>query len=81
MRQIVRNPRLKGLKVVVKSNGKVYKYRRINGRLARLPNLPENHPDFLSAWVAAEAQSAPRAPRSAPGTLGALWEVIAGSEA
>lgn len=46
--------RLKGIKVVTKPNGKRYIYRRVRGQFVSLPDLPENHPDFLRAYVDAE---------------------------
>lgn len=45
--------RLKGIKRV-KSKGKVYTYRVVRGKRVRLPDLPENHPDFLRAYLDAE---------------------------
>ncbi|MFW2541498.1 tyrosine-type recombinase/integrase [Primorskyibacter sp. 2E107] len=45
--------RLEGIKVVRKPGGKVYKYRRIRGQLVPLPDLPENHPDFMRAYIEA----------------------------
>lgn len=53
MRRCIRG--LKGIKVVTKPGGKQYKYRRVGSQLVALPNLPENHPEFLAAYVAAEA--------------------------
>lgn len=50
MRRIVR---LKGIKVINKPDGRRYVYRRVKGRLIPLPNLPENHPEFLAAYQAA----------------------------
>jgi integrase len=46
--------RLKGIKVIRKPNGKRYVYRRVNGKLVSLPDLPETHPDFLRAYADAE---------------------------
>ncbi|MCT4608807.1 MAG: tyrosine-type recombinase/integrase [Pelagimonas sp.] len=54
-----RGVRLKGIKVVTKPDGRIYKYRRVKGKFVRLPNLPENHPDFLRAWIEA-GEIAPR---------------------
>lgn len=66
--------RLTGIKVITKQNGKRYLYRRIGTTLHPLPDLPENHPDFLAAYAAAGA--APQRPRTraAPGTIAALIE-------
>lgn len=66
-----RGVRLRGVKVVVKPDGRRYIYRRVGGRLVPLPNLPENDPRFLAAYVAAEAQAAPKAGKFASGTIGA----------
>lgn len=64
--------RLKGIKVIVKANGRRYVYRRVNGQLVPLPNLPENHPAFLTAYAAAgEARTKTRAQA---GTIAALCE-------
>ena len=47
--------RLKGLKRVVdRKTGRVYLYRRVRGKHVALPDLPENHPEFLAAYLAAE---------------------------
>lgn len=54
-----RGVRLKGIKIIRKPDGRIYKYRRVRGKLVPLPNLPENHPDFLRAWIEAE-EIAPR---------------------
>lgn len=62
--------RLMGIKVVRKPNGKRYVYRRVNGNLVPLPDLPENHPDFLEAYVAAGKAKPKR--RAADGTLSLL---------
>jgi integrase len=45
--------RLVGIKVVNKPNGKRYIYRRVRGKFIQLPNLPENHPEFLRAYLEA----------------------------
>lgn len=45
--------RLKGIKAV-RVRGKLYLYRRTPNGLVPLPNLPENHPDFIAAYQAAE---------------------------
>lgn len=63
MRRSIRTgPRLKGIKVVNKPNGKRFIYRRVGVNLVRLPDLPENHPDFLAAYIS--AGSADPKPRS-----------------
>ncbi len=36
-----------------KAKGRVYLYRVVRGKFVRLPDLPENHPDFLSAYLEA----------------------------
>lgn len=74
MRRIVR---LKGIKVVNKADGRRYIYRRVGSQLIPLPNLPENHPDFLTAYQAAELVS-PKS-RHARRSIGALIEVFIGS--
>lgn len=56
---MTRGVRLKGIKVVTKPDGRIYKYRRVRGKLVPLPNLPENNPDFLRAYIEAE-EVAPR---------------------
>ncbi|MGV6840607.1 MAG: tyrosine-type recombinase/integrase [Planktomarina sp.] len=67
-----RGVRLKGIKVVTKPNGKRFVYRRVKGGLVPLPDLPENDPKFLAAYVAAgEAQPKPKS-RHAAGSIGAL---------
>ena len=45
-----RGIRLKGIKIVRKPNGKLFKYRRVGRALAPLPNLPEDDPAFLAAY-------------------------------
>lgn len=69
MRQGVR---LKGIKRVRKPNGKTFVYRRVHGALISLPNLPENHPEFLAAYVAAGEASPKLKSRHASGSIGAL---------
>lgn len=70
MRRGIRNR--PGIKIVVKNRGKPnekrYVYHRATG--ARLPDLPENHPDFLAA-LAALANTKP-ASRAAAGSLAKL---------
>ena len=71
---------LKGLRRV-RQDGKLYIYHRASG--TRLPDLAENHPDFIAAYQA--AQDSPR-PTDAPGkartgTLAALWQAYKHSAA
>ena len=68
---------LKGIKVVTKPGGRQYKYRRVGGQLVPLPDLPENHPDFLAAYVA--AGSVKPKPRFQTGTISALCATYLGS--
>lgn len=75
MRRRVRG--LTGIKVVTKAGGRQYKYRRVEGAFIPLPNLPENHPDFIAAYVAA-GDAAPKL-RHAAGTISALCEAYLGS--
>ncbi len=72
-----RTVRLKGLKYVTKASGQRYVYRRVAGRLIPLPLLPENHPDFLAAYV--EAGNAKPVTKHAGGTIGALIVAFLGS--
>lgn len=67
-----RGVRLTGIKVVVKTNGRRYIYRRVGASLHRLPDLPENHPDFLAAYAAAGKAPAKPKGRHAAGSIGAL---------
>ena len=73
--------RLKDIKIVRKKNGKVYLYRRMpDGRLPSLPNLPENHPDFLAAYLAAgEARPPKERAGAAKGSIAALCAAYLGS--
>ena len=63
-----RGVRLKGLKIV-RRNGRRYVYRRTPGGLVALPDLPENDPRFLDAYLAADR---PAKPRANSGTIAAL---------
>lgn len=70
--------RLKWIKHRRNNDGSLRIYLCKPGRKpVRLPNLPENHPDFLSAYAAALEQ-APKAglPRPASGTLASIAESI-----
>lgn len=69
MRQGVR--RLKGIKVVAKG-GRRYVYRRTPGGLVRLPDLPEDDPRFLRAYLEAEDARPPTRPGAAQGSIAAL---------
>lgn len=74
MRRIVR---LKGIKVVTKPDGRRYVYRRVGSQLVALPDLPENHPEFLEAYEAASKVRAKS--RHQRGTIGALVEAFIAS--
>ena len=66
--------RLKGIKRVVdRQTGRVYLYRRVRGKHIPLPDLPENHPEFLAAYLAAEDVVA------RDGSLASLIEVFIAS--
>lgn len=54
--------------------GKAYHYTRVPGmKPVRLPDLPFDHPDFLTAYVAATTAQ-PTKPRAAGGTIAALCD-------
>jgi integrase len=72
-----RGVRLTGIKVVTKANGRRYLYHRDSG--IRLPDLPENHPEFLRAY--AEAAKAPVRSRVTPGTITAAIDTYLRSAA
>lgn len=72
MRRGVR--RLTGIKIVTKPDGRRYIYRRVGTTLHPLPDLPENHPEFLAAYAAAAAAPERRRSRAAPGSIAALIE-------
>jgi len=74
-----RGIRITGIKVVTKKNGKRYIYRRVRGALIPLPDLPENDPRFLAAFVAAEKAAPPTKSRHASGTIGAACTAYLGS--
>lgn len=66
--------RLKGIKRIT-SKGKTYVYRRVRGKLIPLPaDLPENHPDFLAAYLDAERHV------TRDGTLASLVESFLASQ-
>jgi integrase/recombinase XerD len=77
MRQGLR--RLTGIKVVIKPNGRRYIYRRVGQTLHKLPDLPENHPEFLAAYAAAGAAPERKNARAAPGSIAALIEAYLAS--
>jgi len=81
MRRIVRSEQVKLPRVHrVRRNGTLHKYHRVSR--VKLPgHLPEDQPDFLAAWIEAEAESAPEpvAARHAAGTLGALCDAFTDS--
>lgn len=68
-----RGVRLKGIKYgrARADTSRVPYYRHPDGRMIRLPELPENHPDFIAAYArAAEEPNKPRGPRGpVAGTL------------
>ena len=66
--------RLTGIKVVTKPNGKRYIYRRVGSTLHKLPDLPENHPEFLAAYAEAGLATERRRTRATPGSIAALIE-------
>ncbi|PHR61316.1 MAG: recombinase [Robiginitomaculum sp.] len=73
MRRSIRNgQRLKDIKVVTKKNGTRYIYRRVGVNLIKLPDLPENHPDFLAAYVSAGNASPKPKSKAQSGTIAAL---------
>ena len=65
-----RGVRLKGVIYRRNADGSLRIYER--STMTRLPNLPENHADFLAAYAAAKGQRPKRKPVDADGTLGAL---------
>jgi len=67
-----RGIRVKDIKIVTKQNGTQYVYRRVNGALVPLPDLPENDPDFLAAYVAVGTATRPERTRAPQGTIAAL---------
>lgn len=71
--------RLKDIKVVIKPNGKRYLYRRVRGGLIKLPDLPENHPEFIAAYVAAEGAEITPKTHIKTGSIAALCVAYLGS--
>lgn len=73
---------MKGIRRV-RQDGKVYRYHRATG--VRLPDdIPEDDPDFLAAFLAAEKQSGPKPKRGATprtGTVGHAWWQFTKSDA
>ena len=61
---------LSGIKFVTKKDGRQYKYRRVGSQLVALPDLPEHHPVFIAAYVA--AGTVQPEPRHREGTISAL---------
>lgn len=74
MRRYLRSERVKLPRIqrIVKPNGKRYKFHRPT-RTPLPVDVPEDHPDFIAAWTAAEAKKSPRQTK-APGSLGARCE-------
>lgn len=73
--------KLKGIRRV-RQDGKVYRYHRATG--ARLPDeIPEDHLDFLEAYLKAErgAQKPPVRRAAAPGSVAHAWGEFARSDA
>lgn len=66
-------PRLKGIKVVTKPDGRRYIYRRTPGGLVPLPDLSENHPNFLAAYANAPNARPPRS-SAVSGSIAAICE-------
>jgi len=58
--------------------GRVYRYHRKTR--AKLPDLPENHPDFIAAWLSEEQKGGAR-PRARTGTIDAACEAFLRSDA
>lgn len=77
MRQAVWGGQLKGIRRQ-KRGDKIVRYHRETG--IRLPDLPETHPDFVTAWAQAEAKKSPMetAQRKRPVKAGSLEAVVRG---
>ena len=73
-----RGIRLTGIKTITKPNGKRYVYRRVGSQLVPLPDLPENHPQFLAAYAAA-GDVTPRKTRAVRGSIAELCQLYLGS--
>lgn len=69
---------MKGIKVVTKPDGRRYLYRRVGSQLVPLPDLPENDPAFLEAYLAA-GRVQRKATRAPTGTIAALCAAYLGS--
>lgn len=71
MRQAVWGGHLRGIRRQ-KRGDKIVRYHRATG--IRLPDLPETHPDFITAWAMAEAKQTPmdRAQRARPVKAGQI---------
>lgn len=66
--------RLKHIKIVTKANGRRYVYySEPSKKRVPLPDLPENHPEFLRAYTAAQQDAEPVSRGNAKtGTIAAL---------
>ena len=72
MRRSVRSVKLKNLMPVKRQGGKVdWYYRRKGHPLVRLPDLPHDHPEFLTAYAEA-MKSAPPWAKPKSGSIAAL---------
>jgi len=71
---------LKGIKRISKPNGTVYVNRRVGHALIPLPNLPENSPEFLEAYIAAGKAEPARKIKAKAGTIAATIEAFKGSK-
>lgn len=73
--------RLKGLMTICRG-GKAYHYLRRKGQpLVALPNLPTDHPEFLSAYAEAARALPSDRQRAATGSMAALIEAALASDA
>lgn len=80
MRQGVR-VKLKYLMPATGGGGRTYWYVRMRGqKLVKMPNLPHDHPEFLTAYAAAVARSPARAQRLPIGSIGGLIEAAMRSD-
>lgn len=73
--------RMKGLMQIRKPNGTAYWYVRVAGRpLVRMPDLPHDHPDFVTAWSEAwRLGPAERTPPMKAGTVAAMCKTVLAS--